>query len=322
MIMKILNKIALSVALLGATSIANAGMITQWNYINEAGFTAAEPNAVTKSGFVSAGSSILTQDTWKKLSWGQALSPAGKSSLTVDSPVTGSINTVNVGQSLIDSDFQQGTNLTHNNYNLGGPRSEALTGATLLDGLKLSAANWDVPFDLSGIEGLAPELTIKFDFLETPNRPAGKCVDGSTPGTDVNDVDPNEKFGCDDYFILDPLSGLNVTLNDRGDLDPTNDFVEFTTSFDLIDLGFPKAIAQSLQLVTKYEVVTRLTGLTVTTVFCGNQAAPCLGFATEELKQNVLFASFAVRAVPAPAGLAFLGLALLGLGINARRKKA
>lgn len=318
--MKVVNKLVLSALALGFASVSNAGMITEWSYVNEAGFTMAETAGVNKSGFVDADDSILTQDTWTKLSWGQALTADGQSSLEIDSPISGTITTVELNGSLEDSDFEDGTDITHNNYRIGGSRDNYLTGATILDGLKLNASAWDVAFDLSGVEGIAPELEISFDFLETPNRPNGQCVDGSTPGTDIDNTDPNEKFGCDDYFIIKPIPGLDLIIDDMGDADPTNDFIQFTTVFDLIDLGFPQALANALDLVTKYEVVTRLTGLTLTTDFCGEQAAPCVGFATEELEKNVLQASFAIRAVPAPAGIAFLSLGLLALGLNARRK--
>jgi hypothetical protein len=320
--MKIVNKVILSAIALGCSSVVNAGMITEWSYVNEAGFTIADPGAVSKSGFVDAGDSILTEDTWKKLSWGDALTADGKSSLEIETPVTGTIVTAGVGQTLEESDFADGTDITHNNFRIGGLSVNHLTGATLLDGLKLTASAWDVLGDLSGVEGVAPELEISFDFLETPNRPAGQCVDGSTPGTDSDNLFPDEKFGCDDYFILNPLAGIDLIVDDNGDADPTNDYIQFTTVFNLLDLGFPEAVAAALGLVTKYEVVTRLTGLTVTTEFCGDQNAPCVGFATEELEKNVLQASFAIRAVPAPAGIAILGLGLLGLALNSRKRRS
>jgi hypothetical protein len=317
--MKTSIKMTLAAVALGLTGVANAAKITSWDYTNEAGFldpVSAGAIAIDKTGFQSAGSTILGSDTWTGLDWGTPVVPAdGNSSLEILTPVTGTIIT--------DGDFEDGTDITHNNFRITNASEAALTNAKILDGLALNAASWNVAPDPglpALLGGLAPELLISFEFLETPNNGGADstCEDGSAPGTDP--LLPN--FGCDDFFIIEPIAGVDIIVDDGGDLDPSNDFLQFTTTFDLIDLGFPAAVAASLDLITKYEVVTRLTGLSINTLFCGTQAVPCLGFSTEELKVNTLQASFAIRAVPAPASLAFLGLGLFALGMNARRKRA
>lgn len=314
--MKTSIKTTLAAVALGMASVANASMITQWSYLNEAGFMDPSPGTVNTTGFQSAGSTILSEDTYTGLNWGTPVVPAeGNSSLEIDTPISGSITTVEVGDSLEDSDFEDGTDITHNNYRISGASLET---ATILDGLQLVATAWDAAAPIGLIGGLAPELEIGFEFLETSNQPQnGICVDGSVAGTDPNLPD----FGCDDFFIIYPIPGVTITVNDLGDADPTNDYVEFKNTFDLIDLGFPAALAASLDLITKYEVVTRLTGLSINTLFCGTQSIPCIGFRTEELATNVLQASFAIRAVPAPASLAFLGMGIVALALNARRKR-
>ncbi|GEM_PF-1841854 len=314
-----LATLVLSTSVIGAN--ANAAIVTSWNYLNEAGFIDAVPSEVIESDFQAQ--NVLSQDTHRTLTWGDPEVPAdGPSKLTVEEGQGGVIDTVDANTPLMDSDFKSGTTVTHNNYRVGG--ADLLESAILLDGLRLSIASWDlalpVPPDSSSIE-----IAIGFEFLETPNRPngdgtlGGTCVDGSAAGTDIDNVDPNEGFGCDDYFILQPIPGVTFTFNDGGDLDPSNDYVEFIVGVDLNPL-LPAGFAAANNLQTQYEVVTRLTGLTVTTDYCGSQAVPCVGFATEELKDNDLFAEFAVRAVPEPETLAIFGLGLLGLGYSARRR--
>lgn len=297
------------------TNMAHAGKVTQWSYENQAGFIFATPDAVTESDFQAA--DVLSIDTYKKLSWGDAITSNGQSQLIVNSPITGSITTVDSLDTLQDSDFEDGTDVIHNNYRIGG--GGWLTSAVLLDGLRLNIDAWDIPVPVpASSDTTALEIAIAFDFIETPNRPDGEgtlggtCADGSAAGTDIDDLDPQEGFGCDDYFILQPIPGIDfAVINGGDDLDPTNDYVEFGVVFDLIDFGMDPLFAQVMELETKYEVTTRLTGLTISTDFCGDQTAPCVGFSTKELESNQLLASFAVQAVPEPLVVLLFGSGLI-----------
>lgn len=305
-----------------AASSAHAAVITEWSYVNEAGFLDVDPVEVSKLDFQAA--NVLSQDTYKKLEWGVALDGIDeRSSLSVDSPQSsddnGNIMTVGTNATLTDSDFAVGTGLTHNNYPVGGISDKWLKSATLLDGIQLSAAAWNLPGVPSGIMGSGPELQIAFDFYETKNAPqSGVCPDGSIPGTDINAAD----FGCDDYFILnsDFAGGLSDLV-----VDPVNDTLFFSVVFDLLD-GAPQAFvdfANDNDLITKYEITTKLTGFEVTTDFCGDDGVPpCLALKTEENAVNQLTAGFAIRAVPEPAAIAVLGLGLLGLASVRRRRNS
>jgi len=306
--------LALSGALALVSGVANAAMITTWDYKNDAGFIFAEPDVVIESGLQPA--DVLSVDTHTKLTWGDSIDGLPKSSLVVDSPVSGSLSTVAYGDSIQDSDYVDGTTMTHNNYRIGGPSSNYLSSAVLLDGLRLTATGWDALPPFAGGPSNEIEIGLGFDFIETPNRPeSGICVDGKVAGTDFDDVDPNEGAGCDDYFILKPTPGVTFSI------DALNEIVEFKVVFDLLDYGLSPVEAQALDLNTVYEVTTRLTGLAPVTDFCGNQTVPCVGFATKELEENNLFAEFAIRAIPEPASIAIFGLGLFGLSMAARRKR-
>jgi hypothetical protein len=308
-----IKKLIATGVLLGFTSIANASFITNWNFVNEAGFSAAvdednEAGSIIISDQVLAGDSILSVDTYRSVEWGSANSDAGKSKLIVDSPVTGGIVT--------DGDFEQGTTITHHNNPLGGLRTDWLSMFTLVDGLHLTASAWNAPGPIGSIAGNAPELTFNMKFFETPNRPGGTTTGGQCfDGTVANDGVANTElgFGCDDYFFLLPNPNLNVSV--------VNDGIQFVQNFDLIDAGFPQAAADALQLETSYKVTVRLSGLEIAD-FCPLENTPaCIGVRTIENDTNSLFAEFAVSRVSEPGMLAVLGLALFGFGA-ARRKRS
>jgi hypothetical protein len=303
-----IKKLIATGVLLGFTSIANASFITNWDFVNEAGFTSGTDqnggtSLITASNKVLAGDSILSQDTYKQLSWGVAETAAGKSKLVIDTPVIGNIET--------DGAFETGTTITHFNNPVLGKSENMLSMFSLLDGLELTASAWNAPAPIAAISGTAPELTFNMKFFETKNLPAGQCFDGTAPNDAVSNT--TEGYGCDDYFFLIPDPNLNVTI--------VNGAIEFVEYFDLVDAGFPQVAADALQLETKYKVTTRLFGLEIAN-FCPFANVPtCIGVGTVENKTNSLFAEFAVSRVSEPGMLAVLGLALFGFGA-ARRKRS
>jgi hypothetical protein len=312
---------------LAVASTANAGEITSWTYINEAGFTDFEQTfggSVVGSGDATP-NGLLGVPANTDLTWGEGLISGGavinggmdgiQSSFQSVSPVMGTVDT--------NGGLVQGTDLFHNNW-VVGQGDGLLTGASFLDGLQL------IPTELDGMPYVGPAFTIdaptlgfEISFLETNNGvdydlSGGLtvdsavldgtlvCPDGTLNGTGVN------MNGCADIFAVS---------SDTTDFEVVDGNLQFSGSFDL-DMGMG---------VYTYTITTVLSGLELITdaacVTIGLEAG-CFGFLTMEETANQLVAEFRIDAVlvpvevSAPATVAILGLGLIGLGGLARRKQS
>lgn len=317
--MKKLNTVIAAMTL-AVASTANAGQITSWTYINEAGFTGyteTKPGAVSPSGDATP-NGLLGVPASTDLTWGGALNSSGtatinggvdglQSSFTSVSPIAGSIDT-NGGP-------VAGTDLIHNNF-VVTPKDGLLSGASFLDALQLVPTEMDgVPFDFGPLVIDAPTLGFEVEFMETVNGvnyniatdtvtsktldPTIICPNGTLNGTGVNE------FGCADIFAV---------TSDTTDFAVVGGNIEFSGSF-VLD-GY------------QYTITTILSGLElITDAACSAVGLDdgCFGFLTAEEQQNVLTAEFRVDSrlitVSAPATIALLGLGLMGLGGLARRKQ-
>lgn len=314
------------------TSAANAGVVTEWDYSNQAGFSAwtgttgaygdsswTDDDVAASGDSSGGGTNILDTDLngivdggdspiATSLTWGTpaASSVSGlKSSLDITSPVNGGISTN-------DANWAAGTNITHQNWVIN---DDTLTSATILDGLSLMPTAWDAdPGEevalLAEAPYFAPQLQFGVNFIETPNLfdQNVTCPDGTEnmQGDNIN--------GCGDIFEIVGLEALPFVPV----VGP--DFLEFTVPFVLMDVNNAPIPGWS---DTVYLVTTRLSGLTLLpdTYECSNELENCFGFVTVEETENVLEAAFKISTVPEPSTLAIFGLGIIGFGLS-RRKKA
>jgi hypothetical protein len=333
------TKLKVCATILAATlaSVANAGVVTEWTYNNQAGFaswtgegtTTTTADDVVASGNSSTGdNSALTVNSnnildtngniivdgtdnalHTTLTWGTPAAGANsgdpQSSLYIDSPVGGSISTN-------DWNWAQGTSMTHENWVITG---DSLVSGSLFDGLTLTPTLWDA---LPGESDptidapyFAPQLQFAMTFTETPNK--GVDINGLCPNGVANYIGDNAN-GCGDIFAL-TIPALAQDFVTFGD-----DFLEFTVPFVLLTATGQPIPGWS---DTLYYVTTRLSGLTtLAPEQCGiNGADLCAGFVTKEQQTNELIAQFKVRTVPEPTAIALFGLGLIVTGFAGRRKR-
>lgn len=310
-------KLLAAAAALSVSSAASAlPLINSWGFVNEAGFTDAEPNAaITATGSstdpgVNGGVSILSTGALpNNICWGTP-SP-NQSCLGIFSPVSdlseqtwdedgnlvdivggggpqGMATTVDIGVANYFDFFSQGTSIRHDNFAITGT---FLDTVTIVDGLKLTST-------MPALSFTAPELEFLIDFTETPNRSAGaSCPFGDDPVGTVGSVNVN---GCADAFEVAGFLGGNIIAQSLS-------FIDFAVSFVVNTGGLYHE---------HYEIITRLSGLEV---FDNGTA---VGFLTPEAGVSVLNAQFVIRAIeaPEPSSIAVFGLSLLGLAGFARKK--
>ncbi|MER2491705.1 PEP-CTERM sorting domain-containing protein [Catenovulum sediminis] len=332
--MKNLTKLSVALMMSAVSSLAHAGtVISNWTYINEAGFI----NATTgKNVKVSGADTTLDPNTLQPLASTGRVTP-NNSNDWVYNPSTG------LHYDLGASGYEAGQSITGVSAGASGEfiGTSILSSGNLIDEicwgngpscLSFSGASGE---DLSRVEGVANlGQWNQGTNMSHDNRPTGSpsltsidVVDGlklfsdellfDLPTLELGfDVIFNETYANagslwpyapDDAFIITLNSDLSSSISNFGP-----DFIDITVELDLtglVDAGYH----------TEYAVVTRLQGLELVSTPAGNT----FGFVTPEGSNNELQASFAIRAVgiPEPASIAVFGLGLLGLA-SARRRTA
>lgn len=194
--MKLLkNTLAAATVCMMATS-AQAAMITEWSFVDSAGFIDWQAPGVTASGASNYLDEFDVLQTWySSLSWGTPVN-GSQSSFNVVSPIAGNVFT--------NGAAVMGTTLVHNNFPVFDD-GQLLTQATLLNMLTLT------PLFPAGPTLSAPTITFDINFFETVNEPGAGvlCPDGDAQGVGQN------INGCGDIFaIASPLDLVQQLILD------------------------------------------------------------------------------------------------------------
>ncbi len=331
-----MTKLTIALAACSVMGAANAGtLISNWDYINEAGFQDATTGNAIIIGQDSNGSDVYATLDPSDLSVLSSTGVAGPA------PVDGNVWVQNEVDGLF---YDYGSAATSGQS--GTSESSATAGdagqgmASILNGgstydttcwgsgpscLSFTDANGD---DTSRVEGVAvtnggfnqgTQLSHDNSPTGAPSLTTIQVVDGlSLFSADITggvfelpeltfDVIFNETFANSvDFFPYAPSDAFIFTLAGGPGITFGPDFIDFTVPMDLtgmVDAGFH----------TDYSVVTRLSGLDTVTTPDGAR----FGFITPEDTLSTLNVQFLVKAnvvgIPEPGSLAIFGMLLLGL---------
>lgn len=210
------------------------------------------------------------------------------------------------GQSGLDITNQPATQVTTNGPSVGNVGvthiNNPINGSSL-DSVTLRSTLTLTPFLPASAEpSIGPNsLDFLIDFLETPNGD-DPCANGQPNDQGVNGD------GCADIFVID-RNALN-----------------FPFFFDLDGAGGP--LQNQEYFISFFELTNGLNPLAEAACTAAGAANPCLGFLTPESATTpfqfaaVITTEEVVIDVPAPATLALFGIAMTGLGLFSRKRRA
>jgi len=199
-------------------STASAAMVTTWDFTNSAVFLEAKS---------STGADLSISPDGKTVSWGIPVTSAGQSSLVLDSPVSGQVDT---NGAAVDT-----VKLVHNN--------NVIQGNMFTD--FLSYGKVGVSLDLTSGATFGPYLAaIEFDFIETINSAdptASRDIFLLLTDTSALSVE-FASFGGYTYTFtfggtgFSPLDADAIAkLTELGITDPANQYVGWATLEELVN---------------------------------------------------------------------------------------
>ncbi|MCU4675564.1 PEP-CTERM sorting domain-containing protein [Catenovulum sp. 2E275] len=335
-----MKKLALALVISCSTMTSHAAtLISNWQYINEAGFTDLVTGTEVE---VSPGvHSTLDPSTLDPLAPTGAGSPTNSNNWVLNSSDGLYYDLGSTGY--VAGESHTGVTAGASGHSIG---SSILSTGTLIDEACWGDGPSCLSFtdsggnDTSRVEGSASTSVGSLMWNQGTQLTHSNLPTGSPSLTNVKILDGLKLYSTDLLTgELDLIElGIDVIFNETYadatsiwdyapddafivTLDPAlasissfgADFIDFTVSLDLTGL-----VAAGYH--TDYEIITRISGLDVVSTPSGTT----FGLVTAENNFNYLDAQFAIRAVgvPEPANIAIFGFGLLLLGLMKRDKKS